>query len=202
VAVTALLVHVSSGHRIVVATTHLKSQKLEESGRTEQMNALMFAVRECYGAELLDPQYPASLLLVGDLNSQPRWGLLSALKCGCGPLQMPLHEVYTDFEALAFEDTAYTCFMPHTQQQIDYVLHSPSLRPVACWQVPSDREVVRLHQRDCGYMKLSLEMLPTPAFPSDHVPLWVAFALPGGPGRSCDGGSVVEDISDDRSWGE
>jgi endonuclease/exonuclease/phosphatase family metal-dependent hydrolase len=178
VALTVLLSENGTHREVVVATTHLKSPKLEDDVRLEQLRVLLGALRECYGAALLDRHVP--LVLCGDFNTQPRWGLVSSLKRGavCSSMPGPLSEVYTDFAEVAFQDKQYTCFMPHTQDQIDYIFHSPSLRPVSCWQVPSDRDVVRLHKRDCGGLKLSLEMLPTPAFPSDHIPLRATFLMP------------------------
>eukprot|EP00759_Apiculatamorpha_spiralis_P055937 PhF_6_TR7928/c0_g1_i1/m.11873 len=58
-------------------------------------------------------------------------------------------------------------------------LHS-IVEPESVLVVPGDRDVVLLHQRDTAGINLGrirYEMLPTPSFPSDHVPLGCIFAI-------------------------
>ncbi len=144
-----------------------------------------------------------SLVLCGDFNSQPHWGLVPNLRKP-SPLVGELGEVYLDAPRdKAFEGKQYTCFMPFTQDQLDYIFYSKGkgeLQPVALWQVPSDMEVVRLYQADKakygranaqqGEVVREFEMLPTPSFPSDHLPLFARFAVfdaaKASPGRRAD----------------
>eukprot|EP00759_Apiculatamorpha_spiralis_P019480 PhF_6_TR25468/c0_g1_i4/m.35341/K18764/CCRN4L; nocturnin len=160
---------------VIVATTHLKAAKLSEDCRVEQMKNFLVDIAHRHGTS-------KPLLLSGDFNSEPRWKLVRKLKGGdLGSPFGSLGEVYTDHASKAFEDKQYTCYMPFTQDQLDYIFHSEDLCPVRLMVVPSDLEVVRVHKRDTVGIDLGsqrYEMLPTPSFPSDHIPIACDFALP------------------------
>eukprot|EP00759_Apiculatamorpha_spiralis_P040352 PhF_6_TR38952/c0_g1_i1/m.58288/K18764/CCRN4L; nocturnin len=166
--------HLKCGRLLIVGTGHLKAAKLEEEGRIRQCTSLLNVMSTVVPPE---QDFPVSAILMGDLNTEPRWELCTKMKQGeLSDVFGQFQEVYSDHASVAFTDKQYTCMMQHTQDQLDYIFHTPSLAPMSLLKVPGDRDIVSVSKRDLFGHALSkvphMEHLPTPSYPSDHLCLW------------------------------
>eukprot|EP00760_Papus_ankaliazontas_P009383 PhM_4_TR14064/c0_g1_i1/m.9920/K18764/CCRN4L; nocturnin len=181
VCATVVLRHRASGRHIVVTTAHLMAQKMMETGRRRQVTAALSISRRAAAVNVPDGT-AVDYIFLGDLNSEPRWGVVPAMLAGeLDPEIGPFLEPHISNISAAFTDKQFTCMMPHTQDQLDYIFHTPGLEATAVLRVPSDLAVVGTHQRDMRCIAerptSKFEQLPTPSFPSDHLPLKCVFRL-------------------------
>jgi mRNA deadenylase 3'-5' endonuclease subunit Ccr4 len=99
---------------------------------------------------------------------------------------------YVNHADTLFEDRELTVYMPHTQDMVDYVFYPrlksrclieeesgeprcARLQATSALKVPGERLLFEQSVREAGRMKFN--QLPTPSFPSDHIPLVVEFLI-------------------------
>ena len=161
-AVVVLLKELKSEQRLLVASAHLKSGKTEiaEKQRCAQMTSLL---------ELLARMSCAAgaVIVACDLN---------AVSVPDGKIGEPLayaaalshHLKLQSCYARSSVEPEFTTWKlrpkGEVKRTIDYVFHSPSLRPEAILQLPDASEMPQ-------------ERLPSHSYPSDHLALGVDFAL-------------------------
>eukprot|EP00759_Apiculatamorpha_spiralis_P022058 PhF_6_TR26413/c0_g1_i4/m.38188/K00939/adk, AK; adenylate kinase len=148
------------GHRLLVASTHLKAGRTEEfeAIRESQINQLLTNILPKYNEEGLCP-----VIVAGDFNSCPEGH-------GYTPRVYPAmsKSMRSAMKTLLGEETPLTtCKLRGTEviaETIDYMFYpSVSVTPVRCLGPPSKEELRKV------------KGLPNKDFPSDHVQLVVDF---------------------------
>eukprot|EP00759_Apiculatamorpha_spiralis_P037087 PhF_6_TR37125/c1_g1_i2/m.54581 len=115
------------------------------------------------------------IILAGDFNSSPCWELGGWLLRD-QKITPQLNSVY-DCD-VAFLDRRITIYMPHTQDVLDYVMHTPGLRATHVLKIPGERDIVQQSMNDVKE-GVAYRQLPIPSFPSDHLPLAVVIDVFG-----------------------
>jgi mRNA deadenylase 3'-5' endonuclease subunit Ccr4 len=190
VGLAVALREVTSGNIVIVATTHLSAAKLAEDQRCFQMTALLKAV----SVWVAEKNFATDcVIFTGDFNTSRRWGLIPKILQGTllppedrslNPILMgPMHSPYVDHATALFEDRKLTVYMPHKQDIVDYVFYPRLVGPceptrvhlhaTSALKVPGERQLFEQSVREAGRMKFN--QLPTPSFPSDHIPLVIEF---------------------------
>lgn len=147
--------HKMTGREISVATTHLKARQGD----------LLSSMRNEQGKDMLNWLAGISngrpLLLSGDFNAEP----VEPVYHSVTNHKLALKSAYR-FEQLE-SDEFTTWKIRETGEQkyvLDYIFHSPSLRPTSVLEMPTEEEVGR-------------NRLPSLRFPSDHLTLVADFTL-------------------------
>ena len=122
-----------------------------------------------------EPGAMAPVVLCGDLNDDPDSPCVAAVLSDPG---LPLLSALADYQPSAHpsaEAGAFTTWkfrvyddgsVCEKRAVIDYVFHSPALRPVARWAQPTKEEI-------------GPQALPSETYPSDHLAVCVEFEWDG-----------------------
>ena len=161
--------------RIVVVTTHLAASKLEEDLRVVELSFALQEVERWHGASS-----PCAFLLTGDFNASPNWAVPKALRQGALNVarltgsDASLGDLLFSYSDKLFPDRPLTIYMPHTHDALDYMYYSAGVQPTAVSVFPTELDIVRQSSADAP-QGVKYHQLPTPSFPSDHLPLIAQF---------------------------
>ena len=144
--------HSATGRRLLCATTHLKA-------RAGRLNVMMRAEQGRHLVQWINSiREDQDVLLTGDLNAGPEEPLLEILTS-------PVLELASSYNLRQTEFTS--CKVRQSGREVallDYILTSPGLRTVSTLDLP--------HLATLGH-----GLLPSPAFPSDHLSLAATIRL-------------------------
>lgn len=146
-ALLATLVPPGGGEAIRVATTHLKAKEGNQELRRSQAEQLV---------EVLSG-HRGPVVIGGDFNDVP----------GSPAYRVMSESFASAYAGLLHGEPDWTTWKVRktgeVRRTIDYVWHSPELRPVSCLSIPDDDRV-------------EPDRFPSMQYPSDHLSLVVSFA--------------------------
>ena len=146
------LSHTETGRSLLVATTHLKAR----SGR---LNMMMRAEQSRHLLQWINNiREDQDIILTGDLNAEPEEPCLDLLTSPVLNLASSYNLRQTEFTSCKLRESG------REVKVLDYILHSPGLQTLSTLDIP--------HLTTIGH-----NLLPSPAFPSDHLSLAATIRL-------------------------
>ena len=146
------LTHTQTGRRLLVATTHLKA-------RSGSLNMMMRAEQGRHLVQWINTvRQDEDILLTGDLNAEPAEPCLDILTSPVLNLASSYNLRQTEFTSCKVRESG------REVKVLDYILHSPGLQTVSTLEIPQ-------------LTSLGHSLLPSPAFPSDHLSLAATIRL-------------------------